>query len=145
MAKKFNDPKMCGAWRCNEFSCGNYSDSDYDCNNNLCHVCATGQKCLNCDNFEDCEFGKENMKIQKMRNSKGQSKMSKEEAVLILEKAGYTAKVENSVVVAKIEKFSQKEFDRVRKILREAGYNSSFGVKNWKEGEKNVPGEEKEI
>ena len=58
---------------------------------------------------------------------------------------GYTAKVENSVVVAKIEKFSQKEFDRVRKILREAGYNSSFGVKNWKEGEKNVPGEEKEI
>ena len=46
---------------------------------------------------------------------------------------------------AKIEKFSQKEFDRVRKILREAGYNSSFGVKNWKEGEKNVPGEEKEI
>lgn len=38
-----------------------------------------------------------------------------------------------------------KEFDRVRKILREAGYNSSFGVKNWKEGEKNVPGEEKEI
>ena len=145
MAKKFNDPKMCGAWRCNEFSCGNYSDSDYDCNNNLCHVCATGQKCLNCDNFEDCEFGKDNMKIQKMRNSKGQSKMSKEEAVLILEKAGYTAKVENSVVVAKIEKFSQKEFDRVRKILREAGYNSSFGVKNWKEGEKNVPGEEKEI
>lgn len=72
-------------------------------------------------------------------------KMSKEEAVLILEKAGYTAKVENSVVVAKIEKFSQKKFDRVRKILREAGYNSSFGVKNWKEGEKNVPGEEKEI
>ena len=71
MAKKFNDPKMCGAWRCNEFLCGNYSDSDYDCNNNLCHVCATGQKCLNCDNFEDCEFGKENMKIQKMRNSKG--------------------------------------------------------------------------
>lgn len=71
MAKKFNDPKMCGAWRCNEFSCGNYSDFDYDCNNNLCHVCATGQKCLNCDNFEDCEFGKENMKIQKMRNSKG--------------------------------------------------------------------------
>lgn len=145
MAKKFNDPKMCGAWRCDEFSCGNYSDSDYDCNNNLCHVCATGQKCLNCDNFEDCEFGKDNMKIQKMRNSKGQSKMSKEEAVLILEKAGYTAKVENSVVIAKIEKFSQKEFDRVRKILREAGYNSSFGVKNWKEGEKNVPGEEKEI
>ena len=145
MAKKFNDPKMCGAWRCNEFSCGNYSDSDYDCNNNLCHVCATGQKCLNCDNFEDCEFGKDSMKIQKMRNSKGQSKMSKEEAVLILEKAGYTAKVENSVVIAKIEKFSQKEFDKVRKILREAGYNSSFGVKNWKEGEKNVPGEEKEI
>ena len=71
MAKNFNDPKMCGAWRCNEFSCGNYSDSGYDCNNNLCHVCATGQKCLNCDNFEDCEFGKENMKIQKMRNSKG--------------------------------------------------------------------------
>lgn len=72
-------------------------------------------------------------------------KMSKEEAVLILEKAGYTSKIENSVVIAKIEKFSQKEFDRVRKILREAGYNSSFGVKNWKEGEKNVPGEEKEI
>lgn len=72
-------------------------------------------------------------------------KMSKEEAVKILEKAGYTEKVENSVVIAKIEKFSQKEFDRVRKILREAGYNSSFGVKNWKEGEKNVPGEEKEI
>lgn len=71
--------------------------------------------------------------------------MSKEEAVLILEKAGYTAKVENSVVIAKIEKFSQKEFDRVRKILREAGYNSSFGVKNWKEGEKNVPGEGKKI
>lgn len=71
MAKKFNDPKMRGAWRCDEFSCGNYSDSDYDCNNNLCHVCATGQKCLNCDNFEDCEFGKDNMKIQKMRNSKG--------------------------------------------------------------------------
>lgn len=22
MAKKFNDPKMCGAWRCDEFSCG---------------------------------------------------------------------------------------------------------------------------
>ena len=55
--------------------------------------------------------------------------MSKEEAVLILEKAGYTAKVENSVVIAKIEKFSQKEFDKVRKILREAGYNSSFGVR----------------
>lgn len=74
MAKKFNDPKMCGAWRCDEFSCGNYSDSDYDCNNNLCHVCATGQKCLNCDNFEDCEFGKDNMKIQKMRNSKDSRK-----------------------------------------------------------------------
>ena len=46
--------------------------------------------------------------------------MSKEEAVLILEKAGYTAKVENSVVVAKSEKFSQKEVDRGRKSLREA-------------------------
>lgn len=46
-----------------------------------------------------------------MKRRKGK-KMSKEEAVLILEKAGY---------------------------------NSSFGVKNWKEGEKNVPGEEKEI
>lgn len=79
-----------------------------------------------------------------MKRRKGK-KMSKEEAVLILEKAGYTAKIENSVVIAKIEKFSQKEFDRVRKILREAGYNSSFGVKNWKEGEKNAPGEEKEI
>jgi hypothetical protein len=79
-----------------------------------------------------------------MKRRKGK-KMSKEEAVLILEKVGYTAKIENSVVIAKIEKFSQKEFDRVRKILREAGYNSSFGVKNWKEGEKNVPGEEKEI
>jgi hypothetical protein len=69
--------------------------------------------------------------------------MSKEEAVLILEKAGYTAKVENSVVIAKVEKFSQKEFDKVRKILREAGYNSSFGVKNWKEGGKGVPEEGK--
>ena len=69
--------------------------------------------------------------------------MSKEEAVLILEKAGYTAKVENSVFVAKIEKFSQKEFDRVRKILREAGYNSSFGVKNWKEGGNSVSEEGK--
>ena len=68
-----------------------------------------------------------------MKRRKGK-KMSKEEAVLILEKAGYTAKIENSVVITKIEKFSQKEFDRVRKILREAGYNSSFGVKNWKEG-----------
>lgn len=70
-------------------------------------------------------------------------KMSKEEAVKILEKAGYVAKVENSVVVAKIEKFSQKEFDRVRKILREAGYNSSFGVKNWKEGGNSVSEEGK--
>lgn len=70
-------------------------------------------------------------------------KMSKEEAVKILEKAGYTAKVENSVVIAKIEKFSQKEFDRVRKILREAGYNSSFGVKNWKEGGNSVSEEGK--
>lgn len=68
---KYINKNYIGAWRCDEFSCGNYSDSDYDCNNNLCHVCATGQKCLNCDNFEDCEFGKENMKIQKMRNSKG--------------------------------------------------------------------------
>ena len=83
--------------------------------------------------------------------------MSKEEAVLILEKAGYTAKIENSVVIAKIEKFSldkngepvwrekwtKEEAQEYRDF--EAGYNSSFGVKNWKEGEKNVPGEEKEI
>ena len=70
-------------------------------------------------------------------------KMSKEEAVKILEKAGYVAKVENSVVIAKIDKFSQKEFAKIRKILRDAGYNSSFGVKNWKEGGNNVPEEGK--
>ena len=69
--------------------------------------------------------------------------MSKEEAVLILGKSGYTAKVENSVVIAKVEKYSQKEFDKVRKILREAGYNSSFGVKNWKEGGNSVSEEGK--
>lgn len=70
-------------------------------------------------------------------------KMSKEEAVKILEKAGYTAKVENSVVIAKIDKFSQKEFAKIRKILRDAGYNSSFGVQNWKEGGNSVSEEGK--
>lgn len=70
-------------------------------------------------------------------------KMSKEEAVKILEKAGYVAKVENSVVIAKIDKFSQKEFAKIRKILRDAGYNSSFGVKNWKEGGNSVSEEGK--
>lgn len=42
-----------------------------------------------------------------MKRRKGK-KMSKEEAVLILEKAGYTAKIENSVVIAKSKSFHRR-------------------------------------
>ena len=64
MAKKIDDTKMCGAWRCDEFACVNYSQFDYDCNNHLCHVCVTGKKCLNCSGFDNCEYAKENMRKQ---------------------------------------------------------------------------------
>ena len=60
--------------------------------------------------------------------------MSKEEAVQLLIAAGYKAKVENSVVIARVENF--------RKILKDAGYNSSFGIKEWKGEEKSVQEEE---
>lgn len=56
--------------------------------------------------------------------------------------AGYKAKVENSVVIARVENFTKKEFEKVRKILKDAGYNSSFGIKEWKGEEKNVRDEE---
>lgn len=69
--------------------------------------------------------------------------MSKEEAVQLLTAAGYKAKVENSVVIARVENFTKKEFAKIRKILRDAGYNSSFGVKNWKEGGNSVSEEGK--
>lgn len=68
--------------------------------------------------------------------------MSKEEAVQLLTAAGYKAKVENSVVIARVENFTKKEFEKVRKILKDAGYNSSFGIKEWKGQEKNVQDEE---
>ena len=55
--------------------------------------------------------------------------MSKEEAVQLLTAAGYKAKVENSVVIARVENFTKKEFEKVRKILKDAGYNSSLGIK----------------
>ena len=61
--------------------------------------------------------------------------MSKEEAVQLLTAAGYKAKVENSVVIARVENFTKKEFEKVRKILKDAGYNSSFGIKEWKGAE----------
>ena len=48
--------------------------------------------------------------------------MSKEEAVQLLTAAGYKAKVENSVVIARVENFTKKEFEKVRKILKDAGY-----------------------
>lgn len=44
--------------------------------------------------------------------------MSKEEAVQLLITAGYKAKVENSVVIARVENFTKKEFEKVRKIRR---------------------------
>ena len=66
--------------------------------------------------------------------------MSKEEAVQLLIAAGYKAKVENSVVIARVENFTKKE--KVRKILKDAGYNSSFGIKEWKGEEKSVQEEE---
>lgn len=68
--------------------------------------------------------------------------MSKEEAVQLLTAAGYKAKVENSVVIARVENFTKKEFEKVRKILKDAGYNSSFGIREWKGEEKNVQDEE---
>lgn len=68
--------------------------------------------------------------------------MSKEEAVQLLTAAGYKAKVENSVVIARVENFTKKEFEKVRKILKDAGYNSSFGIKESKGEEKNVRDEE---
>lgn len=68
--------------------------------------------------------------------------MSKEEAVQLLTAAGYKAKVENSVVIARVENFTKKEFEKVRKILKDAGYNSSFGIKESKGEEKNVQDED---
>lgn len=68
--------------------------------------------------------------------------MSKEEAVQLLTAAGYKAKVENSVVIARVENFTKKEFEKVRKILKDTGYNSSFGIKESKGEEKNVQDEE---
>lgn len=68
--------------------------------------------------------------------------MSKEEAVQLLTAAGYKAKVENSVVITRVENFTKKEFEKVRKILKDAGYNSSFGIKESKGEEKNVRDEE---
>ena len=44
--------------------------------------------------------------------------MSKEEAVQLLTAAGYKAKVENSVVIARVENFTKKEFEKVRSINR---------------------------
>lgn len=64
--------------------------------------------------------------------------MNKEEAVQLLAAAGYKAKIENSVVIARVENFTKKEFEKVRKILKDAGYNSSFGIKEWKGEEKDV-------
>lgn len=66
--------------------------------------------------------------------------MSKEEAVQLLTAAGYKTKVENSVVIARVENFTKKEFEKVRKILKDAGYNSSFGIKESKGGRKECPG-----
>lgn len=38
--------------------------------------------------------------------------MSKEEAVQLLTAAGYKAKVENSVVIVRVENFTKKEFEK---------------------------------
>lgn len=64
---KFTDKNRCGAWRCEGFSCSDYCESDYDCANDLCHVCKNGHKCSSCDNFEDCEAADENMRLQESK------------------------------------------------------------------------------
>ena len=64
----FTDKERCGAWRCECFSCEIYSETDYDCQEGHCHVCAAGQMCSNCENYGDCEEAAENMKLQRERN-----------------------------------------------------------------------------
>ena len=68
--------------------------------------------------------------------------MSKEEAVQLLTAAGYKTKVENSVVIARVENFTKKEVEKVRKILKDAGDKSRVGMKEYKGEEKNVQDEE---
>ena len=61
---RFTDKNMCGAWRCEFFSCMNYVDYSYNCNEGLCHVCGIGHSCQHCDNAEDCEDFSHNVKLQ---------------------------------------------------------------------------------
>lgn len=62
--RKFEDKERCGAWRCEGFSCNNYSDFSYDCNHDLCHVCNSGWTCRSCNDFEDCEYAESNVQLQ---------------------------------------------------------------------------------
>lgn len=65
---KFFDEGKCGAWRCITFSCRDYSEFSYDCQNDLCHVCSSGCFCSSCDNFDDCPDGIDNVEIQERRS-----------------------------------------------------------------------------
>ena len=67
---RFNSPDMCGAWRCEEFSCDSFHEADYNCNNNLCHVCNHGTKCSSCKNFSECEEAQHNLKIQNEKENR---------------------------------------------------------------------------
>lgn len=58
--------------------------------------------------------------------------MSKDEAVVFLRNNGYSAETINGIVY--IESTNESDFKRASKILKKAGYESSFG---WKQESKN--------
>ena len=59
--------------------------------------------------------------------------MDRKEAVALLEKAGYVVDDSGSVMTVLIPEEQRKELgkvsDKITKMLRTAGYDSSFGVK----------------
>ena len=53
--------------------------------------------------------------------------MTKDEATTLLLNNGYDARLENGAVV--VYSKNSKDFSRIKKMLKEEGYNSSFGWK----------------
>lgn len=60
--------------------------------------------------------------------------MNKKEAVELLIENNYRAEIENNVVMVFYE--DEDPFEEVKKLLRENGYEASFGTKKKKESSK---------
>lgn len=55
----------------------------------------------------------------------------KEKMLKLLSEQGYTAKLTGSVIMVYYQD-CEDPFDKIKKLLREAGYNGSFGCKRVK-------------